>query len=37
MYVTVTVWELLRIRDVAFICPISHTSAGTLIDNICIS
>ena len=32
-----TVWELLSIRDPVLICPISHSAAGTLIDDICIS
>ena len=32
-----TVWELLSIRDEVLICPISHSAAGTLIDDICIS
>ena len=32
-----TVRELLSIRDEVLICPISHSAAGTLIDDICIS
>ena len=32
-----TVRELLIIRDEVLICPISHSAAGTLIDDICIS
>ena len=32
-----TIRELLSIRDEVLICPISHSAAGTLIDDICIS
>ena len=32
-----TVRDLLSIRDKVLICPISHSAAGTLIDDICIS
>ena len=32
-----TVRELLSIRDEVLICPISHSAAGTLIGDICIS
>ena len=32
-----TVRELLSIRDEVLICPILHSAAGTLIDDICIS
>ena len=32
-----TVRELLSIRDEILICPMSHSAAGTLIDDICIS
>ena len=32
-----TVRELLSIRDEVLICPISHSAAGILIDDICIS
>ena len=32
-----TVRELLSVRDEVLICPISHSAAGTLIDDICIS
>ena len=32
-----TVRELLSIRDEVLICPISHSAAGTLIDDICIN
>ena len=32
-----TVRELLSIRDEVLICPTSHSAAGTLIDDICIS
>ena len=32
-----TVQELLSIRDEILICSISHSAAGTLIDDICIS
>ena len=32
-----TVHELLSIRDEVLICPISHSAAGTLINDICIS
>ena len=33
---TDTVRELLSIRDELLICPISHSAAGTLIDDICV-
>ena len=32
-----TIRELLSIRDEVLICPISHTAAGTSIDEFCIS
>ena len=32
-----TIRKLLSIKDVVLICPISHSAAGTLIDDICIS
>ena len=32
-----TVRELISIRDEVLICPISHSAAGTLNDDICIS
>ena len=32
-----TVRELLSIRDEVSVCPISHSAAGTLVDDICIS
>ena len=32
-----TVRELLSFRDEVLICPISHSAAGALIDDICIS
>ena len=32
-----TVRELLSIRDEVLLCPISHSAAGRLIDDMCIS